>query len=403
MTPSTGRMVGGLSGSPIAFLIPIVLTIILLLRNPISFNHKKLWTFTGIMFCWSLAVCYKFHDFSSSNESYYFFLFYSIFIAYIHIRVFGRDLFHIYEHIMVVFSSISLVFWGVSTLLPFLNGFFLDFPSTANDGHNVLYLFHWINSNRNSGCSWEPGRFAIMLIPAIFINLSRRGISFRNNKKIIILLLALASTMSTTGYSIVILLYSVFWLEKTTVKKALSFIVILLPIIIYVFSFDFMQEKIEDRADFQGLTEKRMKQMEYIEEKNRDAYVGSLDRFESMSFEWMNFQKEPLLGYGRNVKHSWFNQEISQNFVLTGGIVKILGQYGLIIGLLLYAILFYSSFKISRLFTHKISIALALTILLSSVSYPIFTVPIFTAFWLYGLFDKDEQRGQMTLNVKDTR
>jgi hypothetical protein len=29
-------------------------------------------------------------------------------------------------------------------------------------------------------------------------------------------------------------------------------------------------------------------------------------------------------------------------------------------------------------------------LLLSSVSYSIFTIPIFTAFWLYGLFGYDE-------------
>ena len=81
MTPETGRMVGTLSGNPIPFLIPIFLTIILLYRHPISFNNKKLWQFVGIMFCWSLAVCYKFHDFSSENLSYYFFLFYAIFIS----------------------------------------------------------------------------------------------------------------------------------------------------------------------------------------------------------------------------------------------------------------------------------------------------------------------------------
>ena len=64
------------------------------------------------MLIWSVVVCYKFHDFSSSNLSYYFFLLYTIFIAFIHVRVFGRNLFSIYEHIMVVFSVISLCLWG---------------------------------------------------------------------------------------------------------------------------------------------------------------------------------------------------------------------------------------------------------------------------------------------------
>jgi hypothetical protein len=126
--------------------------------------------------------------------------------------------------------------------------------------------------------------------------------------------------------------------------------------------------------------------MEYNEGIYRDEYLGSLDRFESASFDWMNFQQDPLLGYGRNRDYSWFRQEISQNFELTGGLVKIFSQYGALVGALLYAILLFSSFKISRLFPLRRSFAFALALLLCSVSYIVFTIPIFTAFWLYGLF-----------------
>jgi len=460
MTPETGRMVGTLSGNPIPFLIPIVLTIILLIRHPISFLHRNLWLFVGVMFIWSVAVCYKFRDFSSSNLSYYFFLFYAIFMAFIHVCVYRRKLFPIYEHIMVVFSVISLCLWGISVLFPWSEGFFRVFPETPN-GNNVLYLFHWTNPTsvqvyngivRNQGCSWEPGRFAVMLIPAIFINLSREGIKFRNNKKIIILLLALASTFSTTGYSITILLYFIFWFNRVNAKAIFTFLFILLPVSIYFYSLDFMGGKIQDRANIEELTDIHLQVIEYNEKKYGDEYLASLDRFESAYFEWNNFKREPLLGYGRNWDYSWFRQEISENFALTGGLVKTLSQYGLVIAILLYSILFYSSVKISRAinhrhklvfailrpkaehrghafnhrhkrviafirpqtkrrrhalnhrhkltspiqrpkaergghtFNHQHKLAFALVLLFSSISYNVFCVPIFTAFWLYGLF-----------------
>ena len=38
-TKETGRMVGSISGNPIPFLIPIVLTYLLCKRHPISFNN----------------------------------------------------------------------------------------------------------------------------------------------------------------------------------------------------------------------------------------------------------------------------------------------------------------------------------------------------------------------------
>lgn len=406
MTPETGRMVGSLSGNPIPFLIPIVLTIILLFRHPISFNHKKLWFFSSIMLVWSIAVCTKWDDYSNSNLSYYFFLFYAIFIAYIHIRVYGRDMFPIYEHIMVVLSSISLVLWGMSLILPFTSDYFYMFPETRF-GNNVLYLYNWMDPAkeqmydsliRNAGCSWEPGRFAIMLIPAILINLSREGVKFHKNTRMIVLLVALASTISTTGYSIAILLYAIYWFEKITVKRGLYFVVLVLPICWYLFSLDFMTEKIQDRADFEGLTNESLANYEYHAEKSGDETIGALDRFESAYFDWTNFQQEPLLGYGRNVDYSWFRQEITRNFELTGGLVKMFSQYGVFIGILLYLILFFSSFKISRMFPHQRKIAFALALLLCTISYPIFIVPIFTAFWLYGLFCyKDDNRRKRIL------
>lgn len=398
MTPETSRMVGSLSGDPIPLLIPIVLTIILLIRNPISFAHSKLWIFVSIMLCWSVVICYKFHDFSSSNLSYYLFLFYAIFIAFIHIRVYGRDLFPIYEHIMVVFSIISLCLWGISVIFPASGSIFSQFPETPN-GNNVLYLFHWTDPTsihfyngitRNQGCSWEPGRFAIMLLPAILINLSRNGITFRGNKNINILLLALVSTFSTTGYSIALLIYAIFLLHGGSIKSLFSFIFIALPLAVYIFSFDFMGEKIQDRANFEGLTRERMHGLNYNAKEHGDEYVGSLDRFESAYLEWENFQQEPLLGYGRNVDYSWFYQNISKNFFLTGGLVKVLSQYGTFIGVLLYLILFYSSIKISKTCWVQKKFAFAIILLLSSISYQILCTPIFAAFWLYGLFGYEE-------------
>ena len=404
MTPDTARMVGGLSsGSIFPLLIPIVLTIILLIRNPISFSDLKLWALVGIMGLWSVAICFKFSAFETKNLSYYLFLQYAIFIAYIHIKVFGKDLFPIYEHIMVVFSVISLCLWSIAVVLPPVASIIFHLFPETNKGNNVLFLFQWLDppkvyeycqsysySLRNAGCSWEPGRFAIMLIPAILFNLSREGVKFRNNKRILILLATLASTMSTTGYSIVMLIYALYWVQEFNTKKALIFLFVALPLSIFIFSLDFMGEKIQDRANFEGLTRERLQDINYNAKKHGDEYIGSLDRFESAYFEWINFQQEPLLGYGRNVDHSWFQQNVSKNYSLTGGLVKILSQYGMFVGTLLYILLFYSSIKISRTCRFQQKSAFAIALLASSISYIIFTIPIFTAFWLYGLFCFEE-------------
>ena len=393
MVPETSRMVGNLSGNPIPFLIPIVLTAVLIYRNSINFFHGKLWALIAVMLCWTVAICYKFHDFSSTNLSFYFFLFYAIFIAFIHVRVYGRDLFPLYEHIMVVLATISLVLWGI-TIIPGFRLLFQLFPETVH-GSNVLYIFHSLDPAkghafgffvRNAGCSWEPGRFAIMLVLAILVNLARKGITFYKNKNIIILLLALVSTFSTTGYSIAILLYSIFWFDKLNLRKIITFFFIVLPFTIFLFSFDFMGEKIQDRANFEEQTKERMIQINYYEETKGNEYIASLDRFESAYFEWMNFLQDPLLGYGRNWDNSWFRQTLTKNMTLTGGFVKIFSQNGIFIGLFLYILLFYSSIIAGQTYLNRHKFALAMVLLFSSISYPIFGIPIYTAFWFYGLF-----------------
>ena len=66
--------------------------------------------------------------------------------------------------------------------------------------------------------------------------------------------------------------------------------------------------------------------------------------------------------------------------------MKLFAQFGIFIALFLYAILFYSSYKISRTSLYRQRIAIAVALLVSSISYPVFGIPVFTAFWFYGLF-----------------
>ena len=91
--------------------------------------------------------------------------------------------------------------------------------------------------------------------------------------------------------------------------------------------------------------------------------------------------------------------------------MKIFGQYGIFIGFFLYVLLFYSSIKISRTCWFQQRIAIATALLLSSLSYPVFCIPIFTAFWLYGLFcykedeitiDSEEMYEDVGENVNDS-
>lgn len=399
MTGDTARMYSGLSGNPIPLLIPIVMTIILLKRHPISFKNKNLQTILLVVTGWAVLFLIKLGKINTVELSYLFFLYYAIIIAYIHVRVYGQKMFVLYEDIMVKFSQLSLILWGFAVILPGVaSSVFHLFPSTVY-GNNVLYMFNWMDPAkgqvslllRNAGCTWEPGRFAIMVVLAILCNLSREGIKFNGNKNVIYLLLALFSTQSTTGLSVVIILYTLFYVKRFTVKYVLGIIFLVIPLIVGLFSLDFMGRKIEEQLDVQSQIDQTMVSAEWMNQtRNEGEYAYSMNRFPAMVLEWDNVIHDPILGYGRNTNNSYFSKNISTHITLTGGLIKQFGQYGIPLGFFFYYILYKSSVVFSLIANVKRKYALLLSFLLFSISYLTFCIPIFTAFWFYGYFKKDE-------------
>lgn len=397
----TSRMVGTLSSPYFPFFFPIILTLILLDRNKVKFDDKRLIRICLTMIIWMVLLFSHKQTYGSDQYSYYFFLFYSIIIAYIHVQVFGKTLVPLYENIMMKFSLISLALWGISVIYPGSASFFRQFPEVGNYGNNMLYIFTWTDTSRiatttyhgiarNCGLTWEPGRFAIMILLAIYCNLARNGIKFKGNWSGIILLLALISTQSTTGFLGAIILYSIFTFKKFDLQYILAFLIIIVPVTYQLTKLEFMSEKIEEQLDLDSEIKRINTSIDYVNKvKESNEYVGSLARFPSMYFEIINIQHDPILGYGRNLGKSYFSQRISGNFILSGGLLRLFGEYGIPLGILLYIILFRSSAALGRDFKVR-KIALFAIYLVCLTAYGFFIVPVFTAFWFYGLFRKEE-------------
>lgn len=388
-TPETSRMVVNLSGNPIPFLIPIVLTMILWNRNKVSIRNKNLGIIMVIYCVWAMMSLIKNRNFSSGELSYHFFMIYAIVVAYLMDKAYGYKLLTLYEKVCVCICKISLALWFVSHIIPPIGSLFSKFP-IGTMANNILYVYQWHESWRNFGCAWEPGRFSIMIVLAIYCNLCRNDIKFKDNKDIWWLLLSLASTMSTTGYCSAIIVYILFYIKRLNLKKAVGLVCIILPLVFALFQLDFMQGKISKRIDESQHLDKRMAQIEWHnEETTRGENKGSLDRFEAMVFEWKNFTEDPLLGYGRNFKNSFFYKHISTNFRLTHGFMKVFSMYGIFLGLIFYYILYKSSRKISDESRFRQPICLFVLFLMMSMSYSLLSVPIFTSFWFYGIFSSE--------------
>ena len=394
IVPTTNRMIAGLSSPWIPFIIPIALTIILVLIHPIKLFNKKLLSILAICGLWALLVTIFNDLYSFSELSFQFFLFYSIIIAYIHVQVYGKQLVPLYESIIVLLCKISLPFWLLSVIAPSLmGGIASNFPE-SNLGHNILYLYNYIDFGtdhylRNSGCSWEPGRFAIMILLGLYCNILRNGIKWNSN--LFWLLATLLTTMSTTGYSIAILMYTLAFTRYSHLKQKVFYLLLIVPLVAYLFSLDFMAHKVYEQSHLTDNVADLYERFQYHNKATSEGeYIQSLGRFESMYFELLNINDAPILGYGRNPKNSYFYEQISSNFYLTGGLLKIFSMYGLILGIYLYYIMYKSSRKLAILFNRPMGSFLFIILILSSISYEIFMVPVFTAFWLYGIFMNNE-------------
>lgn len=406
-TRDTACMIGGsFSKQFIPIFIPILLTIILLRKNKaISFKNKNLRVVSAVFAVWCVAIKFKYGFGFNSNEaiSRMFFLFYFVLIAFVHIKVFGKRFFDLYEKIIVYISFLSIILWTFSVMMPSLAAsFFRQLPDAdmSTYGNTFLYLFTWMDPdkgqvfagmNRNAGCAWEPGRFAVMLCLAILFNFLQNGIKIRKNKNLIILLVALATTFSTTGYCIAIVMFAFFGLSLKNAKSIALMLCIFIPCVFFISTFDFMSNKLNDQANFKEvLPELELKMAIAGQTLQKGEYAFSLERFPAMYFETINVVHDPILGYTQMYQYSYFYKSISDNCRLTGGLVKPFGWFGVFIGFFLYWVLFKSSKYIASCFGwgNQQAFAVFLCVTLSSISYVIYSIPIFTAVWFYGYFSE---------------
>lgn len=397
-TPETTRMVGNLSGNPIPFLLPMILTYALYVKHGVYFKDGNYTVVVSIYLIWTVLSLIKWHEYSTGELSFYFFPLYNIIVAYVQVRAFGKDLIPLYEDVILTFAKISLVLWAIFLLhIPFFEDLASDFPATST-GNSILYIFTWPDISkydqgvyidaglRNFGCSWEPGRFSIMLVLGIYCNICRNGVKFKGNSNVIWLLAALFSTFSTTGIVATVFLYLISLIKRITPK---NFIIIIacIPVLYGIYSLDFVGNKINTKLNESADVSRLDDQFSYNAKVTKDnEYLGSIDRFDSAVFEMMNLKYDPILGYSNNFSHSYFYRTISKNYVLANGLVNIFSGYGIIFGLIIFYWLFKSSIRIAGIFPGAGKYGLFVAIVLCAVSYKIFAIPVFTAFWLFGEF-----------------
>ncbi len=374
----------------IGLLLPIVIfTIVVFLKN-VHFNHRYLLVILGFTL-YFIASTVKFGEL---HPRFYMITVIHITMAYITIAAFQYRFFILYENILYYLCIIGIVMWVGLNLNP---GFFIDFfrkfefsyqenaPGNIDynmivytvNNYNVIpqYIleFGGFRIFRNSGFAWEPGAFSVYITIAILFHFIRNKFKIRINKQLLVFVAALATTFSTTGYSMFILLI-LFYVYNQEIYKVAWLVPFFLILTVYIFTLPFMAEKISETTDFDT------EQLIYYSQKYNIKYQPQ--RFESFQIDFIDFLNHPILGYGGHLEAKWTNQ-LGANIATVSGIGKIMAQYG-IAGLLFFIFsLWKSSQRLLYLFNIKGLIFPMAFVLLISISYSIITALLMTLWLTY--------------------
>jgi hypothetical protein len=302
--------------------------LLLVIKHNTYFNIKKEQFFFGYILFFTLIFFFQkvVLGFVSIPGAIGFLL--KITFGYIVIRFLGEHFKITYFKVVYFISFISLIgyLWN-------LLGF--DIPALYSQKNTALYSDNSLKSLilfnqkaaglRNSGMFWEPGAFACYICLGFLLYLGEiRELLQTQLFKVFIILLALITTYSTTGYLVLFIIgLTTIFLEYSKKYGIFALPIVILFSTIAYFTYEnteFLKEKIDHQIENSA---------------NRDTYEFSPDRFGAFLFDMHYIQKHPFVGNGmhqstRYVDHPWLHDEKLghgngfSNFLATMGVLSIL-------------------------------------------------------------------------------
>jgi hypothetical protein len=380
-----------ISGNPILtnnigmdFLYVILLLLLFFKKTHLkhfTFNKKKTNQLLGIILFFVIILIIQF--FSSSNIYFYTnigFLLKIIVGWFVIITI--NNFWEKFIKVILSIGKISLLFYFPRLLLDLLFGFdianifqpLIDFFAHHNSDHIFIYNFDTIT--RNAALFGEAGLFAAHLIYAlIFLIINKNKYQKKKFRNYFLLLsIMLFTTLSTTAYTLyllILLLYFNFSIKenkKYLFARIVLYILTITSITIYFIELDFMQGKIAH-------------QLEQTQAREGNFHTT---RFGNFVVDYEYFKKKPLFGYGIN-KNLRYSNSISQNQIIDesgGGLSSIFVYFGLV-GFIFITWLLYDTFRkfeINKMNSFFITLIIFGTLVgQPMISYPIFFVLLFNS------------------------
>ena len=305
-----------------------------------------------------------------------------------------------YESIAYSFALIGLFMWMINNIISSdVMASLAPFNSSSNNAASVSsrsFIFYvtgswkgaqFIELYRNQGYCWEAGRFAsLTTLGLLCYIIKNNGIPKISDKHFWVYILTIFSSFSTTGYVTAFLILSV----TIVLGKSFSFFYRLLVCGLLVVGFvysqntDFLGEKIGQQLD----TSSFMSQgAVYYSESG----VQTVERFEGLFLDWLNFLDAPYFGYGLTDKWSYTQRHINKELITSNGLTKPFAQYGVFLAFLFFVYLLKGTKDLLKSHNFFNKYLLFITLISISISYDFNKTPLVLAFALYGIINKNKQ------------
>lgn len=363
--------------NPVGLLIPIVSTMYLAYVRKISFSNAFIFLILGFLI-YFVASTLKFRELHPRFLAAYLIFF---FISYVILNAFKQRFFIMYVKIIYYLCIVSVFFWIVQVIAPdVLRQILTPLTVTSPGEEHINIIVYTIEKQnitnrflipRNSGFAWEPGVFATYINLAIFSLLITNKFKVFKDLKFWVLVGALITTMSTTGYSILLILVA-FYGYNQKAKYIVAIVPLFLLLVAYVSTLPFMAEKLVEVSSF------NTRELIYNSVKWGSAY--NPQRLQSFQIDFIDFVNNPIIGYGGHNETTW-TAKLGAEINTVSGIGNLLAQFGTVGALFFFYQLLKTSKDSANSFGYKGGFSLFIIMMMISISYALFT-PLFMCFWL---------------------
>lgn len=257
----------------------------------------------------------------------------------------------------------QFVQFGLSTNNIFLKSIII-FTFTPN---NPDYDFNY-GIIRNPGMFWEAGAFAgYLLLAIVFIIIqNKKFIIHKYKKEFFWIVLGIITTMSTTGYIILGIIFIILVIQHFKKGKFILVSSAIITVIFVYSNFAFMQSKIE---------------AQYEQALNLRLGDYSNTRFGSLIMDAYYIKEHPIVGNGTNISTRYkYNLEVIDDIGNGNGMSNFIASWGLS----LFLFWLYCSYKFVIIKTNSKSLAFGILfiILLILQGEQFLNFPIFLMFFV---------------------